>query len=124
MLCDIDVNEVLLPELPRQRNAVFASSGRTEHKVADFTRAQLSQSSSRRDVLKLLMSDTSWDEATNLLGLLVSREVLVSEVFRWNVVFIDVKALSQVVHVLVVRLQVLLLTVEVHFKPAFLFPLD
>jgi hypothetical protein len=46
LLDDVDVNEVLLEELPSQRDAVFTASRWSEDIVTDLSVLQFSQSSS------------------------------------------------------------------------------
>ena len=71
----VDVDIVILPELPGERDSILTPRGRAEEEVSSLKSVQLSDCSPGTDILELLVGDAPRNETTCLLWSLISGEV-------------------------------------------------
>lgn len=102
-LDDVDVDEVLVPEFPSERDSVLAPGRRPEEELSRLKLSELRYGASRADVLKLLVGNPSRNEAPALLRSLIGREILVNQVIFVDLLRLDSQAQRQVADVLLVR---------------------
>ena len=120
---DVNVDILLLPELPGKSEAVLAPRRWTEEEVALAELAKLRYRSTRTNILEFLVSNCPWDESTSLLPNIFS-EVVVDQITSVNLVWIDTKTLSEAGCVCLMRGKVFFLAPQNDLKFLFVLVVD
>lgn len=118
---NVDVDKVLLPKLPSERDIFLTPCRRSENEITDFCFRQFSLSTFRADIFELFVSNSSGNEPAMIFVLLVNSEVQILLVLVQNEARVNVQTSCQMLNVVVVLLQISLLAVKLNFKLAFAF---
>ena len=93
-LSDVDMHNLILPELPSECNDILASGRWTEEVVTVFSQKKLGDGPAGADVLELFKGNSSRDKSTCLLTRIFLGEVVVLQVCLQNLCLVNSETVS------------------------------